>query len=211
MSERIAKSLDQLRSQINSSAPDRDKSSDGWIGNPAHRVRKSDHNPNKFGVVCALDITHDPARGVDCSRFAEALKSSKDSRLNFVIWNRRIWNPSDAPDWTAYSGTNPHTLHCHISVNQDPATYDDVSPWDAAKAIFRSVSGTAPVVVRPPLLKLGAKGPDVDKLWTLIRADEEGFGPILEAAVRAYQTKHGLDDDGRVGPYTWEKLLKHGD
>ena len=32
------------------------------------------------------------------------------------------------------------------------------------------------------------------------------FGPKTDAAVRAYQSDHGLDVDGIVGPKTWDKL-----
>ena len=72
MSYRIAKSLGLLAATVNAAAPNRSKASDGWIGDASHAARKSDHNPNRTpgdgipdGVVCALDITHDPANGCD--------------------------------------------------------------------------------------------------------------------------------------------------
>src|SRR4029453_1637284 len=33
----------------------------------------------------------------------------------YVIWQRRIWMANSG--WRAYSGTNPHTNHVHISLN----------------------------------------------------------------------------------------------
>src|SRR4051794_9209283 len=60
MAFRLAKALETLRSQVNAAHPTRRKASDGWIGDTAHSARKSDHNPNSAGVVCALDMTHDP-------------------------------------------------------------------------------------------------------------------------------------------------------
>jgi hypothetical protein len=60
---RLARSLETLRHQVDQLAPNRDKDSDGWIGDTSHQARKSEHNPDANGVVRALDITNDPAPG----------------------------------------------------------------------------------------------------------------------------------------------------
>ena len=39
----------------------------------------------------------------------------------YIIFNRRIWRSYD-PGWGAYSGTNPHTDHIHISLSYDGST-----------------------------------------------------------------------------------------
>jgi len=44
-----------------------------------------------------------------------------------------------------------------------------------------------------------------DEEGVLIQADG-GFGPKTNFAVKAFQTAHGLDDDGLVGDITWDKL-----
>ena len=49
----------KLREQVNARWPDRDKRSDGTIGDTAHAARKSDHNPDADGWVKALDIDAD--------------------------------------------------------------------------------------------------------------------------------------------------------
>lgn len=127
---RIAKSLDVLRSQINAMAPARKKTSDGWIGDARHSASKSDHNPNSAGVVTALDITHDPAHGVDAAAIAETLRQSKDKRIKYVISNARIFSSVQSPwVWRPYSGANAHALHVHVSVNASPALYDDTRLW----------------------------------------------------------------------------------
>lgn len=140
-SPRIAKSLDVLRTQINRKCPTRKKGYDGWIGDAKHAARKSDHNPDPItGAVKALDITHDPANGVDCNQLASILVSHRDPRIKYIIWNGKIIGDSDyakrnglvAWRWNRYDGENKHDKHIHISVEDD---YDstqqwDLSPWD---------------------------------------------------------------------------------
>jgi N-acetyl-anhydromuramyl-L-alanine amidase AmpD len=68
----------------------------------------------------------------------------------------------------------------------------------------------------PPLLRRGSAGWQVKRLQRLLRqqgllpepAQIDGdFGPVTEAAVRAFQELHGLEVDGIVGPLTWGALL----
>ena len=148
---RIAKSLNVLRSQINALAPNRSKASDGWIGDPAHAARKSEHNPNAAGVVRALDITHDPRNGVDAGKLADIIRKSGDPRVLYVISNGRIAN-SGQP-WRKYTGTNPHDKHFHVSVVESAALYDSTKPWDlGASATAKPDLTEAPVIERPYLV-----------------------------------------------------------
>jgi hypothetical protein len=41
-------------------------------------------------VVTALDVTHDPANGVDPGALAETLRTSRDPSIKYIISNRRI-------------------------------------------------------------------------------------------------------------------------
>jgi len=140
---RIAKALDVLRSEINTLAPKRSKDSDGWIGDTAHQSRNSDHNPwvkdGGVGIVTALDITHDPAHGCDAGLLAEKLRSSKDPRIKYIIWNRKIASYAAIGDavaweWRAYTGSNPHNHHFHLSVKSGKECYDSDSAWLVHKA-----------------------------------------------------------------------------
>jgi lysozyme family protein len=127
---RLAQGLAILRDQINARYPNRSKLSDGWIGDAAHAARASDHNPNAAGVVTALDVTHDPAAGVDTWKLAESLRQRKDPRIKYVISNGRIFSSVVAPwTWRPYTGANKHAHHIHISVSSDPALYDLASAW----------------------------------------------------------------------------------
>jgi hypothetical protein len=125
---RRSKAAETLRRQINAAAPNRQRHSDGWIGDAAHRSRKSDHNPNAAGVVLAEDITHDPKGGMDAGALAEVLRREKDARLDYVIHNKRIFSKAQGWSWRSYSG-HPHTGHVHISFAKDPKLYDDGKDW----------------------------------------------------------------------------------
>lgn len=206
---RLARSLDTLRAQINKLAPARSKISDGTIGDTAHSARTSDHNPDANGVVHAIDITHDPAGGIDGQALGEALSASRDPRIKYIISNRRICAGKDGPSpwqWRPYDGTNPHTHHVHISVRDVSA--DDASAWD-----FRlDTRPRPPAIPSRPLLSKGSKGRVVEelqlalnRLGARLRVDGD-FGPATRTAVMAFQREHGLYPDGVVGPYTWEAL-----
>ncbi len=56
---KLCKAGQQLREQIDDAFPDRDRTSDGWIGDAKHAARKSDHNPTDEGIVRAIDIDAD--------------------------------------------------------------------------------------------------------------------------------------------------------
>lgn len=124
---RRAKSLTTLLNQVNTRWPNRSKVSDGWIGDSAHQETNSDHNPNPAGVVTAQDITHDPANGMDAGKLANSIICSRDNRVKYIIWDRRIWLP--VTGWKNYTGVNPHTKHVHISVSALPPLYDDPRNW----------------------------------------------------------------------------------
>lgn len=41
--------------------------------------------------------------------------------VQYLIYNKRIWRPYRGGVWGAYTGSNPHTDHLHISLNPDGA------------------------------------------------------------------------------------------
>lgn len=205
MAWRLAKSLEKLRAQVNDRWPGRDKSSDGSIGDESHSARTSDHNPNDDGVVCAIDITHDPRSGCDAGVLAEKLRASRDPRIKYLISNKRICNSAatggkPAWAWRPYTGKNPHDHHVHISVKGD---YDNTSPWDLDAKPDAAPKKDAPPP--PPVLKKGSKGGEVIALQVLLKVKADGkFGPATDAAVRSFQRRMKLVDDGIVGPATWK-------
>ena len=101
-------------------APSRSKVSDGLLPSKAHQEQNpnSDHNSG-----LAVDLTHDPARGIDCHDLYEQLK--RDKRVKYLIFKGQIWIPGrgDKP----YTGSNPHNKHLHISIKDNCG--NDESPW----------------------------------------------------------------------------------
>lgn len=61
------------------------------------------------------------------------------------------------------------------------------------------------------LLKIGSSGEDVKRIQIKLGLTPDAgvakFGPKTEAAVKAWQKANGLDDDGVVGPATWDKMF----
>lgn len=138
----MAKSLDQLLAEINASAPNRSKVSDGSIGDENHQSTDSDHNPWCHGwVVTARDFTHDPNGGFDSYAYAEwqrqrcrgdiLLNGQREIRVKYIISNRRIASPTQNWVWRTYTGSNPHDHHVHVSVDCTPegGYMDSVTPW----------------------------------------------------------------------------------
>jgi hypothetical protein len=117
---KLSNAAEQLRSEINTKYSNRDKRSDGWIGDTAHNARKSDHNPDKQGWVRAIDIDSDLVKGSSKESWllAEQIKTialKGDKRLSYIIHQHRIASPRQNWAWRVYKGSNPHVSHIHIS------------------------------------------------------------------------------------------------
>ncbi|HEU5126964.1 MAG TPA: peptidoglycan-binding protein [Glycomyces sp.] len=214
MAWRLAKSLEVLRSEVNTVAPGRSTASDGTIGDEAHQGSPSDHNPNAQGVVCAIDFTHDPGSGADMHAFADFLKRRNHRAVKYIIWHRRIWSKArDGEGWRSYSGSNPHTAHMHVSVGtgsdgQSRGPYDDTSPWGLADEF-----GGGDVIG----LKVGDKGDRVKGLQGTLRyagydpGEVDGdYGPKTSAAVLKMRQAEGSgvgDGDNFTG-WAYAQLMR---
>lgn len=135
---RVADSLIQLRKQLDVLAPNRSKLSDGAIGDAEHASRSSDHNPwvvdGTKGVVTAIDVTDDVKGGFSAEAFSESLRAARDTRVKYVIWNKRIASATAVDgarpwEWRPYAGKNPHTHHVHLSVKSEKKYYDNTAAW----------------------------------------------------------------------------------
>jgi hypothetical protein len=126
MKPRLSKAAIQLREQFDDTFPDRDRTSDGWIGDTRHAARKSDHNPDEQGWVRAIDVDKDLHKGskpdlmpdlVDQLRLA--CKSKSEKRISYIIFDGLIY--SSILNWKPrkYTGANKHQKHVHISFKKE--------------------------------------------------------------------------------------------
>ena len=106
--------------QATALSPKRNKASDGLLPSAAH-IKANPNSDHNTGL--AVDLTHDPVNGIDCSDIYEMLKD--DDRVEYLIFRGRIW--SNEKGDRKYTGSNKHNKHLHISI--DEACYKDTSPW----------------------------------------------------------------------------------
>jgi hypothetical protein len=118
----LCKAAQQLREQFDDTFPDRDRRSDGWIGDLRHSTRPSDHNPDPAtGVVRAIDVDRDvhksgkPDLMPDIADQLRLAAKKGEKRISYIIFAGRIASPRMGWRWRKYSGSNPHNAHCHIS------------------------------------------------------------------------------------------------
>ena len=126
MNPKLSKAGVQLREQIDDSFPDRDRTSDGWIGDTRHAHRKSDHNPDVDGWVRAIDVDKDLYKGskpdlmpdlVDQLRLA--CKAKTEKRISYIIFDGRICSSILNWKWRKYTGANKHEKHAHFSFKKE--------------------------------------------------------------------------------------------
>lgn len=219
---RLAKSLVNLLAEANAYAPKRSKSIDGTIGDAAHAARASRHNPNNNGVVCALDLTHDPAGGFDAHAIARELTKHPHPNLYYIISNRQGAYRKEGFKWRKYGGSHPHDHHIHVAVGLGPDSeptppYDDPTPWGLA-----SGSDLPEVVIGSRILRLEEplmRGTDVKHLQQKLRAclidvgKADGIygiltrGGVVELQKRCWP-KTPKEWDGKVGDKTWTALAE---
>jgi hypothetical protein len=117
----LCKAGQQLRLQVDDSYPDRDRTSDGWIGDTRHQAGVSDHNPDAAGIVRAIDVDRDlsgKAKPDLMPHLADQIRlcaRAGDKRISYVIFNGHIASSKKSWAWRPYVGVNQHNHHCHIS------------------------------------------------------------------------------------------------
>lgn len=177
------------------------------IGDASHASRDSEHNPEPQGSAPGADLGEVDAadfmesKGVTdamLDELADGLVRSRDPRILYVIRNRRICSSVVEPwVWRPYGGSDPHTDHVHLSVNDK---FDDnESDWKWEKMVARTLSYDT-VTGKWPVLMMG----DED-------ANLPGYNVVKRAQLMANyleNTLPAIDTDGVYGPLTARKLGK---
>jgi len=218
MSWHLAPSLVQLRSEVNRRWPNRPKGSDGTVGDTSHNARKSDHNPNDRGSVNAFDITYP---GVDPKIVIAAV--SKHPSANYVIFNKNIYSKKSNWKAVAYTGTNPHKTHLHVSILQSASAERDTTPWLAGatvkpkpKPVKRSTFPlpAGQVFGRRATAKVhngyrnSEDKSDVKRIQRKLGVTPVSgwFGPVTEKAVKRWQLRRLIRRTGLVGKKEWDRM-----
>jgi hypothetical protein len=121
---KLCKAGQQLRLQVDDAFGNRQRSSDGWLGDTRHSSRTSDHNPDANGIVRAIDISRnlsgakEPDLMPDLADQIRLCAKRGDKRIAYVIFNGKISSAKSLWRWRAYKGINPHTKHCHVSFSK---------------------------------------------------------------------------------------------
>lgn len=139
--------LVRLRAEFDDIAPGRGRESDGTVGDTAHAGGGvSDHLPDEDfprlrdkdadsrNEVHAIDIDADlRTTGLSMEMVVQHLlgrcRSGAETRLRYIIYNRRIWEASNGWRQRAYTGDSPHTEHAHFSASYDSAREASTASW----------------------------------------------------------------------------------
>lgn len=206
----LAPSLVQLRSEINQRWPNRNKASDGSIGDPRHQAAGSgsDHNPNARRSVNAIDVTN---AGIDVELLIA--RCIADYRTNYVISKRRILSRSKGFVPRAYFGPNAHNVHVHVSILQNRTAEDSRSNWGLASG---AASGGGSSNTKPGLPTTGdgptvTPPPTTPKEDTLSAAEVDRIISFIDTKINASnQLVAGRPALNRAGQTAADYVAKQG-
>jgi hypothetical protein len=149
----------------------------GWVGNAAHQAECSDHNPDSTGDVHAIDcMTLVLANQKAIVQWALAHPDD----LEYVINQRTIWSRSRGFAAHAYTGTDPHTNHVHISGRHGTS-------GNVPNVTCTGYDRTAEKIT-PEGIDMALTQADADLVAKTLLAAQVANSPTTTAAVRTFLT-----------------------
>ena len=138
-------------------------------------------------------------------------------RLRHVIWEKHITSTVTLPGVRRLMADRGNTTANHMDHNHvrflEGAYVSPAASGNASSIPEEFKNESSPTLAR------GSNGPRVKVLQESLKAVLKGyagklavdgsFGPDLERVVMEFQTRNGLEVDGRVGPATRAELLKY--
>jgi hypothetical protein len=149
--------IDPFFAALNRRFPNRNKSTDGTIGDQDHATGTSGHNPDDTPGVQAerQDADTKPeVRAADASAnlgdprltmqdvVDAILRTPTDrDRLIYIIFNGFIWRKAGGWRRETYTGADKHRTHIHAS--GDPMSDEDGAPWTSILTLGDDMSAQA--------------------------------------------------------------------
>ncbi|MBD2295727.1 peptidoglycan-binding protein [Anabaena sphaerica FACHB-251] len=183
----------------------------------------------------AVDGIYQEGTARAVSQFKQAAGLNPDSVVDAITWQKLFPNVSNVAANTYSSGVQP-TASNNLSVptqnNRNTVINNTVLRKPTAPKPTTTSQNQPNTSFRPtppnqqnpniqytpagwPILRLGNRGSEVTKLQKLLQtlgflkgSIDGDFGVTTETAVKAAQTRYGLQADGVVGGATWEVFVR---
>lgn len=205
----LTKGLTRVRAEINEVWPDRDKATDGWLGDSSHSSSTSGHNPDRTGrseyrdgdnldEVRAIDVDKDLVKGSSTDwmelvvqYLVKKARAGGYIPFRYMIYKRRIWAGSDGWQTRTYTGDNDHNAHLHLSGGYTQ-TADN---WNGTLGLASIRGGSGGGGVDDMLVRKGDGPSEEVKFWQYVLADlgyspgeiDGRYGDKMEAAINRYR------------------------
>ena len=213
--------LKTLRSEFDKIGPNRDKTTDGSVGDEAHHNSVSDHNPDETGNVPIRDAdSTNEVHAIDVDKSGPWLnsqsmekavqfllkrcRSGAEHRLRYIIFNRRIWSASSGWVEKSYTGANPHTEHAHFSASYETAHEASTASWHLEDLIMPTVAEIWDYPIRNPYTNTDQ--PAKDLLRYIGSQTSIGRAVSNTTEPNPLDVVDGVEQPGRLG--AWIRMME---